>query len=289
MKEDFTVLKALNTVFFVLMVLVNALANILPIGGVNTGQVSDSYPNLFAPAGITFTVWGVIYVLLALFILYQWGAFKGKSGAGMEAALRIGPYFILSSAANIAWIFSWHYNIIPLSLALMIVILVTLIRAYQKINAGALSFKEKIFVRLPFSIYFGWITVATIANVTTLLVYLGWGGFGIGELRLDHHCPGAGTGDRRSGAAAVQGLCVWGRAALGVFRDPFQAYLIGGLCGQVSAGDFYGGPVFGTDPRFDGHGGGTRQKRPDIMATRSERVFLLRPGSFCLKEPGRDY
>lgn len=181
MKKHFTVLKTLNTVFFALMVMVNALANILPIGGVGTGQVSDSYPNLFAPAGITFAVWGVIYVLLALFILYQWGVFKGKSGADMDAVERIGPYFIISSAANIAWIFSWHYDIIPLSLALMIVILITLIRAYQKIGAQALSFKERVFVRLPFSVYFGWITVATIANVTTLLVYSGWGGFGIEE------------------------------------------------------------------------------------------------------------
>lgn len=181
MKEHFTVFKVLNTVFFVLMVLVNALANILPIGGVTTGGVSDSYPDLFAPAGITFAVWGVIYALLALFILYQWGVFKGKSGASMDAARRIGPYFIISSAANIAWIFSWHYNVIPLSLVLMVVILVTLIRAYQNIAEEALSFKEKIFVRLPFSIYFGWITVASIANVVALLVYSGWDGFGIGE------------------------------------------------------------------------------------------------------------
>lgn len=181
MKDNkFAVIKVLNTVTFVLMVLVNALANIQPINGVNTGQVSDSYPNLFAPAGITFIIWGVIYLLLALFIAYQWGAFKGKSGA-MEAVLRIGPYFIISSVANIAWIFSWHYKIIPLSLVLMAVILVSLILAYQRIIAAPLSLKEKIFVRLPFSVYFGWITVAAIANVTTFLVSVGWDGFGVSQ------------------------------------------------------------------------------------------------------------
>ncbi len=184
MKEQFTVTRILNTISYILMVLVNALANILPIGGMNTGQVSDSYPNLFAPAGFTFAIWGLIYVMLALFILYQWGLFKGKGGYSLEAAKRIRLCFFVSSLANIAWIFSWHYNVIPLSMVLMVVILVTLILAYRRINAEALTAKEKIFVRLPFSIYFGWITVATIANVAVLLVSLGWRGGPLSEETL---------------------------------------------------------------------------------------------------------
>lgn len=182
MKEQkLSILRLFNALLFVAMVVVNALAAQLPINGITPGQVSDSYPNLFAPAGLTFSIWGVIYILLALFILYQFGVFKGKSGTSLEAVKRIGPWFIISSLANIAWIFSWHYKIIPLSMLLMLVILVSLITAYTRLNKGTLNKKEKFFVRLPFSIYFGWITVATIANATVLLVSIGWNGFGISE------------------------------------------------------------------------------------------------------------
>lgn len=180
-ENDIKAYKWLNAITFLLMVVVNALANILPINGIPTGAVSDSYPNLFAPAGLTFSIWGLIYLLLAGFVLYQLGVFKGKSGYSLEAVKRIGWYFSISSLANIAWIFSWHYKMIPLSMLLMVVILITLILAYIGINKAPLSLKEKIFVRTPFSIYFGWITVATIANVTTLLVSLGWDGFGISQ------------------------------------------------------------------------------------------------------------
>jgi len=120
-------------------------------------------------------------VLLGLFIFYQFGAFKGKTGNSLESAKRIGIYFIFNAIANAAWIFSWQYKIIPLSLVLMIIILITLIMTYLRISKGELTFKEKVFVRLPFSVYFGWITVATVANVTTLLVSLGWNGFGISQ------------------------------------------------------------------------------------------------------------
>lgn len=170
----------LNLLVFVLMVTVNALANILPIGGMNTGAVSDAYPNLFAPAGITFSIWGVIYILLLLYVLYSLGVF-GKKG-GFEAAKSVSGPFIISSLANAAWIFSWHYRIIPLSLALMAVILVSLMSAYVRIQKQELTGAEKVFVRLPFSVYFGWITVASIANVTTFLVDIGWRGFGISEI-----------------------------------------------------------------------------------------------------------
>ena len=170
------ILRIFNLLAFVLMVAVNALANILPINGISTGAVSDSYPNLFAPAGFTFSIWGVIYVLLLLFILYQMGVFGGNHAL----VKRIGPLFIISSLANTAWIFSWHHHIIPLSLALMLVILITLIMAYLRIiHTDSLSLRDKLFMRLPFSIYLGWITVATIANATTLLVDLGWNGFGL--------------------------------------------------------------------------------------------------------------
>lgn len=160
---------------YLIMVTVNALANILPIAGMNTGAVSDSYPNLFAPAGITFSIWGFIYLLLALHTLYQ---FTNKDKKVLNT---VGLLFALSSVANSLWIFCWHYHKIGLSVVLMLCILVLLIR----INILIEPMKgDRMFlwsVRIPFSVYLGWITVATIANITTLLVSAQFTGFSIPE------------------------------------------------------------------------------------------------------------
>lgn len=174
-------IKIINMVTFLAMVTVNALANILPINGVGTGEVSDFYANLFAPAGITFAIWGVIYLLLALFVLYSFGAFKGKKGYSNEAIKRIKLCFALSSVANTAWIFAWHYKKIGITLILMLVIFITLMLTYLRIRKEELTKKEQAFVSVPFSVYFGWITIATIANAVTYLVSIGWRGFGVGE------------------------------------------------------------------------------------------------------------
>jgi hypothetical protein len=167
---------------YLVMVIVNALANALPINGITTGAVSDSFPNLFAPTGLTFSIWGLIYLLLAGYSAYQLGLFRQDSDAGKQQLLNsIGILFAISSLVNAAWIFSWHYLSIGLSLVLMLVILGLLIAINLKVDSAQLSTREKLFIKLPFAVYFGWITVATVANVTSLLVYSGWRGFGIAE------------------------------------------------------------------------------------------------------------
>lgn len=174
--------KIFVVVTFLLMIIVNVMANALPINGQTTGQVADSYPNLFAPAGITFAIWGLIYLLLAGFTLYLLGFFQGDLDTIKSEMLnKIGIIFSISSISNAAWIFSWHYHKIPLSMLLMVVILVCLIFINYIVRNEKLTTREKFFIRLPFSVYFGWITVATIANATTLLVSLGWNGFGLSE------------------------------------------------------------------------------------------------------------
>ncbi|MFA5341536.1 MAG: tryptophan-rich sensory protein [Clostridia bacterium] len=166
---------------FVVMVVVNSLANILPINKVTTGQVSDSYPNLFAPAGITFSIWGVIYLLLALYCLYQFGIFQKKAVLNTALYYKTGSLFIISSIANAAWIFAWHYGALALSLVLMVMILISLILINYLLNKADLTNKDKFFLKLPFSIYYGWITVAAIANITAFLVDMGWNRFGLRE------------------------------------------------------------------------------------------------------------
>jgi hypothetical protein len=172
-------MKKLNSIsIFVLitylaMIIVNGLANALPINGMITGDISDSYPNLFAPTGITFIIWGVIYLLLSAHTAYQIGLFHNQGEQVKTALLKeVGTLFAISSLANFGWIFAWHYNVIPLSMLFMLIILVCLALINIRINKKKLTANEKVFIRLPFSVYFGWITVATIANATVLLVSL---------------------------------------------------------------------------------------------------------------------
>lgn len=164
------------------MITVNALANILPINGIDTGAISDAYPNLFAPIGFTFSVWGAIYLLLALYTLYQLGFFKHDySKEKWELIDRIGIYFIISSIANAAWIFSWHYMLIPLSMILMLVILGCLVQINRITRFQEFTIREKAFIRAPFSVYFGWISIASIANFVVLTVSLNWNWFNIDQ------------------------------------------------------------------------------------------------------------
>ena len=153
---------------YLAMILVNALANILPINGITTGAVSDAYFNLFAPTGLTFSVWGVIYLLLGVYAVRQVLGLRPREGAAVDPlAIRINAFFAVSSIANVLWIFAWHYRVIWLSLLLMLVILACLILISFPLR------KTDPLTKAAFGVYFGWITVATIANATTFLVSLG--------------------------------------------------------------------------------------------------------------------
>jgi hypothetical protein len=176
------IIKILVVVTYVAMVTVNYLANALPIGGVTTGEASDAYPNLFTPAGVTFSIWGLIYLLLGIFVIFFCLEFGKKSSKKKNELLeKTGQLFIINALANIAWIFAWHYGLIIVSVFIMLVILGTLIMLADLLNKEKLSWREKGWLLLPFSVYFGWITVATIANISVLLVSLNWDGFGIAE------------------------------------------------------------------------------------------------------------
>lgn len=178
MKKEST-LKIVTAIAFLAMIFVNYLANALPLGGITTGEASDMYPNLFTPAGITFSIWGVIYLFLLGFTIYQFKTPKDKKRAQTLAKLR--KLYLATSLANIAWIFAWHYQIIWLSVIIMITLLTLLIFIAELINTEKYSLKETVLVRIPFSIYFGWITVATIANITVFLVSINWDGLGISD------------------------------------------------------------------------------------------------------------
>lgn len=166
---------------FGVTMLVNGVAGSTTwLGGVDTAQVSDSFPNLFAPAGATFAIWSVIYALLVGFIAYAWGWNRHKNSKLPTATLRrVAQLLVGNLLLNAVWIFAWQYKVLWLSVLLMIGILVTLVKIVEELRPFALGGVEFVLAKLPFSVYFGWITVATVANITTWLVSIGWDGFGI--------------------------------------------------------------------------------------------------------------
>jgi hypothetical protein len=157
--------------------IVNGLANALPINGQTTAEISDRFEVFFTPAGYVFSIWGLIYLGLAALAVYQ--ALPAQSDNPRLGRAR--AWIVLSGLANTAWILLWHYESYPLTLLAMLTIVGSLIAAYVSLDVGTerVSRGERWFVQLPISVYLGWISVATIANATVLLDYLGWSGWGI--------------------------------------------------------------------------------------------------------------
>jgi len=176
MKKDF-LRQAINLLAAVATITINGLANALPINGQTTGEISDRFRVYFVPAGYVFSIWGLIYLALSAFAVYQALPAQREN----PHLRRIGYLFALSCVANSAWIFLWHYEFFELTLVAMFLLLLSLIAIYLRLDIGRarVSAAEKWLVHIPFSIYLGWITVATIANVTAVLYYLNWDGWGI--------------------------------------------------------------------------------------------------------------
>lgn len=166
--------QVLNVAAFAAVLVINALANLLPLGGVTTGEISDGYPSLFTPAAYVFSIWGLIYLLLGVFVVYQ-ALPAQRDNPRLE---RLGYAFALSCAFNIGWLFAWHYQVIWLTQVLMLGLLGTLIVCYERLGIGRRETQgiERWTLELPFSIYLGWITVATVANTSILLLELGFDG-----------------------------------------------------------------------------------------------------------------
>ena len=161
-------IRYINLLFFAGVFTMNYLANALPLNGKTTGQVSDNLSNLFAPAGLTFAIWGVIYLLLAIFCVLQFTPYARNT------AINLGWVFALSCIFNAAWLLAWHYERLPLSVLIMICLLMCLVFINMQIKE-----QPNGLVKAAFGVYLGWICIATIANVTAMLVSLDWNGLGI--------------------------------------------------------------------------------------------------------------
>jgi benzodiazapine receptor len=165
-----------NILAFGLTIALNAMATSIPLGGQTPPEISAKYPSLFTPAGFTFSIWGVIYLGLMLFIVYQ-ALPSQRSNASLAS---IGLLFKASCVANAAWILAWHYDFLVLSVLIMLCILTTLIGIYLSLDSyrSTAPRVERVLVHLPFSLYTAWISVATIANISTVQTAMGWDNVG---------------------------------------------------------------------------------------------------------------
>ncbi len=170
-------IKYLNVLTLVITLVVNYLANALPLNNLTTGEVSNSFPVLFTPAAYVFAIWGLIYIALIWFTVYQ----ALPSRADNPRLKRIGLWYSAANLFNAAWIFAWHFRQFFISELMMLGLLVSLLVIYTRLNIGKSTLKpaERLFTEFPFSLYLGWISVATIANTSVLLYNAGWNGFGL--------------------------------------------------------------------------------------------------------------
>jgi hypothetical protein len=148
----------INLVALGVVIIVNALANILPLGGMTTGEVSAGYPILLTPAGITFSIWSVIYTLLLVAFLIE---LRNPELEAQENAV-LGKYFLLNCVGNILWILSWHLLPVQISFLVILVLMYSLFKISQ--NLTKKDVKTGNVFKMAFSIYFGWITIATLVN-----------------------------------------------------------------------------------------------------------------------------
>lgn len=164
-----------NILSVVVVIVVNGLADAVPLGGQTTREISAKYPSLFTPESYVFLIWGLIYIGLLVFAVWQ--ALPAQRTNRSLAEIRI-P-FQASCAFNAIWIFAWHYDLLILSLVFMVSILAALVQVYLSLDIGRSTpvLKERVVVHMLFSVYAGWITVATIANLSALQIHYGWDDF----------------------------------------------------------------------------------------------------------------
>ena len=167
-------LQALNIIFIFLTIGLNGLANALPLNGQTTGDISDRFEVFFVPAGYVFSIWGLIYLALIGFVVFQ----ALPSQQTNRRLANLGSWVIATCLYNMGWLLAWHYEWFGLSVLMMLSLLGSLIVSYVRVYGSGRpdSLVEQLAIGFPFSLYLGWISVATVANISSYLDFLGWQG-----------------------------------------------------------------------------------------------------------------
>lgn len=172
----------LNIVALIITIVINYLSNTGVFNGETMASISAKFQNLFTPAGYAFSIWGLIYLGLLGFVIY-YGPFTKNTDAKEKTVANVGWWFTISCIANCLWIITWLYEYTLLSIPVMILLFISLLKIIENNLSiiGSKDIKTAIFLRWPFYIYSGWISVALIANIAAYLTKIDWPGFGISE------------------------------------------------------------------------------------------------------------
>ncbi len=183
MAKQKKILQIGNAIGFLIVIIVNYLANTGIFNDTTMAGISSRYENLFTPAGYAFSFWGLIYLALGAFVIYQ-GRSSFRKSSSDRIVQEIGWWFVVSCAANVSWIIAFLYDQILLSVFIMLILLFSLIRIIirTRMELDDVPLKRIAFVWWPFSLYSGWIAVALIANVAAWLVKVDWDGFGLSQV-----------------------------------------------------------------------------------------------------------
>lgn len=182
-RNDLSLYSFMNIFGLVIMLTLNTLAVTLPLNGYNTGELSDRYPNLFVPIGLTFAIWGLLYICLTGFVVYSVIIDRNHSNRHENPLKSYSPLFLLSCLLNALWIVCWHYLLIAQSVVVMFALLLTLIVLSNRLkDRRGSTVIEDFFIRGSISLYLGWISVAFIANIAAYLVSLKPQSYGLSEV-----------------------------------------------------------------------------------------------------------
>ncbi|MEH6769693.1 tryptophan-rich sensory protein [Maribacter arcticus] len=170
-------LSILNLMSVILVIAVNYISQIMEFNGTTIGEISSRYVNLFTPASYAFAIWGIIFLALLAYGIFQVrrAFFSEKESIFIE---QTGYWFVLANILNCCWVFAFVYNYTGLSVLIMFGILISLIKIILNTNMERWDapISTIAFVWWPICIYSGWISVATIANISAYLSKLNWNG-----------------------------------------------------------------------------------------------------------------
>lgn len=174
-------LQIANGVALVSTIFINYLSNTGLMNGKTIGTVSSNLTTLFTPASYAFSIWGFIYLLLIGFIFYQGKSLFGAKKNADDVVLKIGWWFVISCIANSGWVFLWIYGETAISCIFILLLLFSLMQIIFRcrLELDLEPFSRILFLAWPFVFYAGWVTVASIANISAYLFKNGWDGFGI--------------------------------------------------------------------------------------------------------------
>lgn len=182
-KNKLSLYTPLNVLGLGIMLFLNTMAVVLPLNGYNTGELSDKYPNLFVPTGLTFAIWGLLYFCLIGFVIYGFLIDRSNTNRHENPMKSISPIFFVSCVLNAAWIVCWHYLLVAQSVIVMVLLLLSLVVLYERLYDRRFStIVESFFVKGTISLYLGWISVALIANVTAYWVSTNATSYGLSEI-----------------------------------------------------------------------------------------------------------